>query len=69
MDFQFKIKLKGKKLFQTNSVKYLHVGIDKQLIWGDHINDDKAKQSQGLTNCMHDDQRERNMHAKRLSCA
>ena len=39
MDFQFKIKLKGKKLFQTNSVKYLHVGIDKQLIWGDHIND------------------------------
>ena len=38
MDFQFKIQLKGKKL-QTNSVKYLRVGIDKQLIWGDHIND------------------------------
>ena len=32
-------KLNGKKLFQTNSVKYLGIKIDKQLNWREHINE------------------------------
>ena len=32
------MKLNGKKLFQTNSVKYLVIKIDKQLNWSEHIN-------------------------------
>ena len=39
LDFEFKIKLNGKKLFQTNSVKYLGIKIDKQLNWREHINE------------------------------
>ena len=39
LDFEFKIKLNGKKLFQTNSVKYLGIKIDKQLNWRDHTNE------------------------------
>ena len=36
---EFKDKLNCKKLFQTNSVKYLGIKIDKQLNWRDHINE------------------------------
>ena len=39
LDFEFKIKSNGKKLFQTNSVKYLDMKIDKQLNWKEHINE------------------------------
>ena len=39
LDFEFKIKSNGKKLFQTNSVKYLGIKIDKQLNWREHINE------------------------------
>ena len=31
LDFESKIKLNGKKLFQTNSVKHCSIKIDKQL--------------------------------------
>ena len=36
-NFESKIKLNGKKLFQTNSVKYLDIKVDKLLNWRDHI--------------------------------
>ena len=37
LDFEF--KLNGKKLFQTNSVKYLGIKIDKQLSCRKHISE------------------------------
>ena len=33
------LKLNGNKFFQTNSVKYLRIKIDRQLNWRDHINE------------------------------
>ena len=39
LDFEFEIKLNGKKLFATNSVKYLGTKVDKQLNWRDHVNE------------------------------
>ena len=43
LDFEFKIKLNGKKLFQSNSVKYLGIKIGKQLNWKEHINESAIK--------------------------
>ena len=34
---QLKMKLNGKKLYQTDSVKYLGIHIDKNLTWRHHI--------------------------------
>ena len=34
-----KIKLNGKKLYATESVKYLGIKIDEKLTWQYHIND------------------------------
>ena len=39
MDFTLKIKLNGKQLYDTNSVKYLGIRIDHKLNWKAHIND------------------------------
>ena len=39
MDFNLKINLNGKQFYETNSVKYLGVRIDKKLNWKAHIND------------------------------
>ena len=38
LDCDLKIKLNGKRLFETNSVKYLGIQIDKRLTWKQHIN-------------------------------
>ena len=35
---QLKLKLNGKRLYQTSSVKYLGIKIDQYLNWQDHIN-------------------------------
>ena len=37
LDFGLKLKLNGKKLYPTNSVKYLGVKIDEHLTWKPHI--------------------------------
>ena len=39
MDFKIKIKYNGKRLYETNSVKYLGVRIDKKLNWKAYNND------------------------------
>ena len=39
MDFKLKIKLNGKRLYETNSVKYFGIRIDNKLNWKTHIND------------------------------
>ena len=39
MDFNLKIKLNGKQLYETNSVKCLGIRIYNKLDWEDHIND------------------------------
>ena len=39
MDFNLKIKLNGKPLYETKSVKYLGIKIDNKLNWKVHIND------------------------------
>ena len=39
MDFNLKINLNGKQLYETNSVQYLGVRIDNRLNWKAHIND------------------------------
>ena len=38
LDHELKIKLNGKKLYQTDSVKYLGMYIDKNLTWKHHVN-------------------------------
>ena len=43
LDFSLKLKLNGKKLYTTNSVKYLGVKIDKHLTWKPHIDGISAK--------------------------
>ena len=37
MDFNFKIKLNGNGLYETNSVKYTGIRIDNKLYWKFHI--------------------------------
>ena len=37
MDFNLKIKLNGKRLYETNSVKYLGIRIDSNFNWKAHI--------------------------------
>ena len=39
MDFSLKTKLNGKRLYETNSVKYLGIRIANELNWKAHIND------------------------------
>ena len=39
LDFDFKLKLNGKRLYLTESVKYLDNKIDENLTRNDHIND------------------------------
>ena len=43
LDCQLKIKLNGKRLYQTSSVKYLGIKIDQYLNWQDHINNIEIK--------------------------
>ena len=38
LDCDLKIKLNGKRLYETDSVKYLGIQIDKRLTWKQHIN-------------------------------
>ena len=39
LDFDLKLKLNDKRLYPTESVKYLGIKIDENLTWIDHIND------------------------------
>ena len=39
LDFDLKLKLYGKRLYRTKSVKYLGIKIDEHLTWLDHINE------------------------------
>ena len=45
LDFTMKIKLNGKRLYPTDSVKYLGVKIDSKLDWKSHVNATAAKPS------------------------
>ena len=38
LDHELKIKLNGKKIYQTYSVKYLGIYVDKNLTWKHHVN-------------------------------
>ena len=51
LDCQLKLKLNGKRLYQTSSFKYLGIKIDQYLNWQDHINNIaiKLKQMQCYT--------------------
>ena len=44
-----KIKLSGKRIYSTASVKYLGVKIDKRLTWHHHINDLPVKLNRANT--------------------
>ena len=39
VDFDLKLKLNGKRLYPTKSVKYLGIKIDETLTWNEHINE------------------------------
>ena len=39
LNFDLKLKVNGKRLYATKSVKYLSVKINENLFWIDHIND------------------------------
>ena len=39
LDFDLKLKLNGKRIYPTKSVKYLGIITDDNLTWIDHIND------------------------------
>ena len=43
LDFDLKLKLNGKRLYPTNSVKYLGVKIDEHLTWKPYIDGISAK--------------------------
>ena len=38
-DFDLKLKLNGRILYSTKSVKYLGIKIDESVTWNDHMND------------------------------
>ena len=46
LDFNIKIKLNGKRLYPTDSVKYLEVKIHSKLNWKSHVNVTKTKLNQ-----------------------
>ena len=46
LDFNMKIKLNGKRLYPTDSVKYLGVKIDSKLNWKSHVNATATKLNQ-----------------------
>ena len=39
VDFDLKLKLNGKRLYPTKSVKYLDIKTDESLTWNEYIND------------------------------
>ena len=39
LHFDLKLKLNGKRIYPTKSVKYLSIKIDENLTWIDHVND------------------------------
>ena len=39
LDFDLKLRLSGKRIYPTKSVKYLGIKIDANLTWIDHVND------------------------------
>ena len=39
VDFDLKLKLNGKRIYPTKSVKYIGIEIDESLDWNEHIND------------------------------
>ena len=39
VDFNLKLKLNGKRIYPTKSIKYLVIKIDENLTWNEHIND------------------------------
>ena len=43
LDYELKLKLNGKKLFESDSVKYLGVKIDRNLTWSHQINNVSLK--------------------------
>ena len=43
LHYQLKLKLNGKRLYQTSSVKYLGIKIDQYLNWQYHINNTAIK--------------------------
>ena len=45
LDFNMKIKLNGKRLYPTDSVRYLGIKIDSKLNWKSHVNAYKIKPS------------------------
>ena len=49
IDFDLKLKLNGKRLYPTKSVKYQGIKIDENLTWIDHINDTAIKLNKANT--------------------
>ena len=39
VDFDLKLKLNGKRLYPTKSVKYVDIKTDESLTWNEYIND------------------------------
>ena len=46
VDLDLKLKLSGKRIYPTKSVKYLGIKIDESLTWSEHINDITIKLKQ-----------------------
>ena len=46
VDLDLKLKLIGKRIYPTKSVKYLGIKIDESLTWSEHINDIAIKLKQ-----------------------
>ena len=38
-DFDLKLKLNGKRIYPTKSIKYLGIKVNETLTWNEHIND------------------------------
>ena len=43
LDIEIKLKLNRKRLYPSQSFRYLDIKIDENLIWKDHINDTAVK--------------------------